>query len=176
MRAAECSGFIDSYRSAFGKRQIARISFEIVNFPSRFVASAMPADGQPALSQPTSDALLSQSQPAAGGQPDTCCLCKKLVGAKSSAIVRCASCTTYCHVSCIVNKFAVPYGTALKNSAQWLADFLNAGNFQFVCNACVESKSAGSGNSANDIAAIHQHQSLQKCSHDVHSLTVAPQA
>ena len=64
-------------------------------------------------------------------------------------MVKCGLCYATSHVGCIVNKFAAVNGTAMKNSVQWMLDFLNSGNFQFTCTLCVERKQA-SGNFITD--------------------------
>ena len=85
--------------------------------------------------QPSIDA---QSQPSSGDQICTCDLCKKSINIKG-VVIKCCSCLVNYHLACVVNKFGSAYGTPLRNSIQWLSDFLNDGDFQFVF-VCVTSK------------------------------------
>jgi hypothetical protein len=45
------------------------------------------------------------------------------------------------HLSCLINKFGLSKNAC---TIQWLSDFLTAGNFQFVCNTCIEGKQSTS--------------------------------
>jgi hypothetical protein len=67
---------------------------------------------------------------------DPCAVCKKSISAKQQPLL-CKSCNVSCHVSCVVSKFVSINGTAMRNSMQWMVDFLHSGNFQFVCQECV---------------------------------------
>ena len=84
--------------------------------------------------QPSVD---TQSQPSSGDQICTCDICKKSINAKG-IVIKCCSCLVNYHLACVVNKFGCVYGTPLRNSIQWLSDFLNDGDFQlvFVCVTC----------------------------------------
>lgn len=106
------------------------------------------------------DASLSLSQSPACRQACICGTCKKSVNIKGmAAVVTCVSCASSFHVSCIVNKFVATNGTALKNSVQWLADLLHSGNFQFICNTCIDNKKAG-GFSVNQVEMGQQRRSI----------------
>ena len=83
--------------------------------------------------QPSVDA---RSQPLSGDQICTCNLCKKPINAKG-VVIKCCSCLVNYHLACVVNKFGSAYGTPLRNSTQWLSDFLNNDfQFVFVCVTC----------------------------------------
>ena len=84
--------------------------------------------------QPSVDA---QSQPSSGDRMCTCDLCKKSIKAKG-VVIKCCLCLVNYHLACAVNKFGSGYGTPLQNNIQWLSDFLNDGNFQFIfiCVTC----------------------------------------
>lgn len=82
----------------------------------------------------------------------TCLLCKKSISTKGLAsAVKCEVCAGGCHMGCLVNAFVASNGGSLKTSLQWLADFLKAGNFHYVCSSCVmPSKQQVNGNSTRD--------------------------
>ena len=84
--------------------------------------------------QPSVDAQL---QLSSGDQICTCDVYKKSINAKG-VVIKCCSCLVNYHLACVVNKFRSAYGTPLRNSIQWLSDFLNDGDFQFVfvCVTC----------------------------------------
>ena len=72
-----------------------------------------------------------QLQPSSGDQICTCHLCKKSINAKG-VVIKCCSCLINYHLACVVNKFGSAYDIHLRNSIQWLSDFLKNGDFQFV--------------------------------------------
>jgi hypothetical protein len=78
------------------------------------------------------------------GEVDPCAVCKKSISAKQQPL-RCKLCNASCHVSCVVSKFVSINGTAMRNSMQWMVDFLHTGNFQFICQECVDTATS-SGN------------------------------
>ncbi len=85
---------------------------------------------------------------------DACSHCKKTISAKClSTTVRCVRCNEACHAACIVSSFVAINGMALKNSLQWLVDFLRAGNFQFVCPKCNDVNNSTGGVSAREFPA-----------------------
>ena len=86
----------------------------------------MPLDDLPASLHSTD----AQSQSSSDDQICTCDLCKKSVNAKG--VIKCLSCLVNYYLACVVNKFGSEYGTPLRKSIQWLSDFLNDGDFQFV--------------------------------------------
>ena len=91
-----------------------------------------------------SECISDSTQPATDGH--TCHFCQKHITYKGlSATIQCASCKVYHHVACLVNAYVTTHGAEkLKNSAQWLSDFLNAGIFRYRCQACTD-KHAGRG-------------------------------
>ena len=82
-----------------------------------------------------------RSQSSTAGDP-TCHVCKKAT--KRSVAVSCVTCGNTGHVACLVSGFVTTNGGANKSGTQWLADFLNNGNFRYVCQQCVENKSTSS--------------------------------
>ncbi len=109
----------------------------------------MSSDGQETASQASLHSQASDSS-------HTCELCKKSVGVKSVAI-KCMDCLVSYHLSCVVNKFTSVQGTPLKNSVQWLYDFLHDGNFRYVCETCKRNIS-DLGNSKTISATLQHNQ------------------
>ena len=70
----------------------------------------------------------------------TCQQCKKAIGNKCTAIIVCVSCSAHSHVGCLVNNFIVSNNgcALLRNSQQWLADFLHTESFHHVCSNCTD--------------------------------------
>jgi hypothetical protein len=64
----------------------------------------------------------------------TCQLCMKTVVDKS---IKCAGCGEVCHAGCLVSDFNAANGGTQKPGYQWLADFMQAGNFLFACKSCI---------------------------------------
>jgi hypothetical protein len=80
------------------------------------------------------------SQPAASQDQDpaaTCIQCAKSIGTKCTTAIMCAGCRSACHIGCLINTFTASNGGSLKTSHQWLADFLRAGNFHYICANCI---------------------------------------
>ena len=50
--------------------------------------------------------------------------------------VICSRCKNNFHVSCIVKSFKLKYGIPLRNSVNWLHQFLLFGHFMHVCDSC----------------------------------------
>ena len=75
-----------------------------------------------------------RSQSTTASDP-ACHACKKT--AKKAMAVKCVTCGNFCHVTCLVNNFVSINGGANKSGTQWLADFLNHGNFRYTCQQCL---------------------------------------
>ena len=75
-----------------------------------------------------------RSQSTTASDPP-CHACKKT--AKKAMAVKCLTCGNFCHVTCLVNNFISINGGANKSGTQWLADFLNHGNFRYICQQCL---------------------------------------
>ena len=88
-----------------------------------------------------------------------------------SLIRWCASCSDSCHMGCIVNKFVTTNRTALRNSVQWLTDFLHMGNFHFLCNVCSESKGTVGGISSSVATADASKHSARDVSQLLSDIT-----
>ena len=54
----------------------------------------------------------------------------------SATVVHCVQCVKPCHLSCLVTVHKQNTGTPLRNSIEWLAEFVEQFRFQYYCDTC----------------------------------------
>ena len=64
-----------------------------------------------------------------------CHVCTEGISPHATA-VHCVQCAKLCHLSCLVTAHKQKTGTPLRNSIEWLAEFVEQFRFQYYCDTC----------------------------------------
>ena len=103
------------------------------------------ASGVEPYPSPRRPSVFSSDTDDAGLCTANCHVCKLAIS--DPEFLACFRCSKHTHVSCLVSSFKLQSGVPLKNSHNWLCDFLSFHYFLYVCKNCI-----GMSPSYNDVA------------------------
>ena len=95
-----------------------------------------------------------------------CLLCEKHVGS-DKCLFSCDSCHGVTHISCILKQYKDKCGTQLRNSFEWMYEFLCYGNFRYFCFKCVASSQTSMSSQQSSLGAQKLHTGNESLINDM---------
>jgi hypothetical protein len=71
-----------------------------------------------------------------GPHSPACGYCQKLISKGNNLTLACKFCDKFIYLHCVVKEHVKHNGHSLKNSHDWLHEFISSASLSFICNSC----------------------------------------